>query len=71
MAPEKSDFCVEIEDVGADAECDLLNSAAIKVQDQNSRLMEVYKKTQQNCKRIVVSSLTCFINFLLLLLLLL
>ena len=40
-----SDFCVEVED----DESNLLNSNASKVKDQNSRLLEVYKKTQSNC----------------------
>ena len=45
----KNDFCVEV----TDDESNLLNSNATKVQDQNSRLMEVYKKTQSNRKMIV------------------
>lgn len=40
------DFCVEIDDAEGN---NLLTDATAKVQDQNSRLMEVYKKTQQNC----------------------
>lgn len=52
-----SDFCVEIED----DESKLLNSNSnsnynpnvSKVKDQNSRLMEVYKKTQTNRKEYV------------------
>mgnify|MGYP001809696935 CR=1 FL=1 len=40
-----NDFCVEVED----DESNLLNSNASKVKDQNSRLLEVYKKTQSNC----------------------
>ncbi len=51
MTPEKTDFCVEIEDAEGN---NLLNDATVKVQDQNSRLMEVYKKTQQNCKPLVI-----------------
>lgn len=43
-----NDFCVEVED----DESNLLNSNASKVKDQNSRLLEVYKKTQSNCKDI-------------------
>lgn len=43
---ENNDFCVEVED----DESNLLNSNAAKVKDQNSRLLEVYKKTQSNCK---------------------
>lgn len=47
-----SDFCVEVED----DESKLLNSNnynpnVSKVKDQNSRLMEVYKKTQTNRKK--------------------
>lgn len=41
-----NDFCVEVED----DESNLLNSNASKVKDQNSRLLEVYKKTQSNRK---------------------
>jgi hypothetical protein len=48
MTAEKSDFCVEIEDVEAN---NLLNDASGKVKDQNNRLMEAYKRTQQSCKR--------------------
>ena len=48
---DASDFCVEIED----DESKLLNSNynpnVSKVKDQNSRLMEVYKKTQTNRKK--------------------
>lgn len=40
------DFCVDIDDAEGN---NLLTDATAKVQDQNSRLMEVYKKTQQNC----------------------
>ena len=43
---ENNDFCIEVED----DESNLLNSNASKVKDQNSRLLEVYKKTQSNCK---------------------
>lgn len=39
-----NDFCVEVED----DESNLLNFNASKVKDQNSRLLEVYKKTQSN-----------------------
>lgn len=46
--PENStDFCVEFDD----DETNLLNSNALKVKDQNSRLLEVYKKTQINCMK--------------------
>lgn len=43
---ENNDFCVEVED----DESNLLNSNTSKVKDQNSRLLDVYKKTQSNCK---------------------
>lgn len=43
----KNDFCVEVDD----DESNLLNVNASKVKDQNSRLLDVYKKTQSNCKR--------------------
>jgi hypothetical protein len=46
LKTENNDFCVEVED----DESILLNSNASKVKDQNSRLLEVYKKTQSNCK---------------------
>lgn len=45
-SPNKNDFCVEVED----DESNLLNTNTSKVKDQNSRLMDVYKKTQSNCK---------------------
>lgn len=46
-----NDFCIEVED----DESNLLNSNAAKVKDQNSRLLEVYKKTQSNCTNIKIS----------------
>lgn len=45
-----NDFCIEVED----DESNLLNSNAAKVKDQNSRLLEVYKKTQSNCTNIKI-----------------
>lgn len=45
--PARSDFCVEIADEEADQH--LLNSGVNRVQEQNNRLLEVFKKTQQNC----------------------
>ena len=47
MPKTSNDFCIEVED----DESNLLNSNAAKVKDQNSRLLEVYKKTQSNCTR--------------------
>lgn len=46
---DTNDFCVEVED----DEANLLNTNATQVKDQNSRLLEVYKKTQSN--RILLS----------------
>lgn len=54
---EQNDFCVEVED----DESNLLNSNASKVKDQNSRLLEVYKKTQSNCKIININYRIYFI----------
>lgn len=54
-----NDFCVEVED----DESNLLNSNASKVKDQNSRLLEVYKKTQSNCK--VIKSFFLYIKLFL------
>lgn len=47
---ENNDFCVEVED----DESNLLNSNTAKVKDQNSRLLDVYKKTQSNRKMRVI-----------------
>ena len=52
-----NDFCVEV----ADDESNLLNSNATKVKNQNNRLLEVYKKTQSNCKQINISNILIFI----------
>lgn len=52
-----TDFCIEVED----DESNLLNSNASKVKDQNNRLLEVYKKTQSNCKVTLITYNNIFI----------
>lgn len=44
FASANPDFCVEVED----DESRLLQTGVAQTQDQNNRLMDVYKKTQQN-----------------------